>query len=323
MHANSNAGVELHESLLGHLRASGRLDRSITGVRPLVEAYKTIDVPDAPSRTVVLGARGEPIAVLFVSTPVDATYVARNVAKAEKARRILGEDLGSVILEPLVDGEFRGLSFALWPWHRPMSSVRGLARLQKRLLSGRVLAWLRGATEATVREPDADRLATIYTESLTRMAHDDDLPVSVRNVSKDALDRLESGAWRPRVVLQHKHIGGGNILLPHGRDGRVRFPRGFIVIDWAGANFSGYPFSNLLAFARDFRVRPSMLRAELACHCHISSCAPRDVLPYVLAALGFYRAQLGNFPEAQFRILSRNVLQHALAAVHGFGTLSA
>lgn len=316
MHANSDAVLELHDSLLGNLRASAHLDGSLARVIPLVEAFKTIDVPDAPTRTIVVGAAGERRGVLFVSTPVEKNYVAQNVQKAEHARQMLGDDLGSVILRPLAHGEFRGLSFAIWPWHRPMTSLRGLAYLQRRYLSGKVLSWLFKATEATLQDPDSGQVGSIFVEPLTLMEGDAELDARVRDIAKRALGRLDSGAWRPRIVLEHKEIGG-NILLPSGRGRRNLFPWGFIVIDWAGTNFSGYPFTNLLGFARTFRVGFARLRDELTRHCCIASCDPGDIVPNVLAALGFLRARLGNFPESNYRIIRRNILQHALAAVEG------
>jgi hypothetical protein len=318
MHANSNAALELHHSLLSDLRASGWLDESMAGVVPLVEAFKTIDVPDAPTRTVVVGPSGERLGVLFVSTPVEKSYVAQNIQRAEQARQVLGDDLGSVILRPLAHGDFRGLSFAIWPWHRPMISARGLAYLQKRYLSGKVLSWLCKLTEATVQELDPGQVASTFIEPLALMERDAELDAKAREIARRALARLDAGAWRPRVVLEHKEVGG-NILLPTGRDRRSLFPWGFIVVDWAGTNFSGYPFTNLLAFARTFRVGFGRLRADLMRHCRIVSCDPGDIVPNVLAALGFLRARLGNFPETNYRIIRRNILEHALTAVEGMG----
>ena len=111
----------------------------------------------------MIGARGERYAVLFVSNSRRRRLrgTKRRQLSAE-AKRMLGDDLGSVILDPLANGEFRGFSFVLWPWHRPVTSIRGLAYLQRLILLPRVLGWLRDATKHTARDPDSDEIETAF-----------------------------------------------------------------------------------------------------------------------------------------------------------------
>jgi hypothetical protein len=307
--------LELHLSLLDELRVSGRLKADIRSARPLVESGKEINAADAPTRTEVIGAGAEKFAVLFVSTSLDASYIARSIANAARAKHMLGDDLGSVVLEPLAEGYFRDLSFALWPWHRPMTYTRGLVYFQRRLLSPRLLAWLRDAARRTARHPSGDELSKAFVQPLRQMARNDAFPADARNAALRGLERLASGAWHPRVTLQHKHVDHGNILLPRDRAARRRFSRGFILIDWAGANFSGYSFVNLLGLARNFKIPSSSLRTELLGHCDILSCEPCDIMSYLLAAFGFYRTQLGSFAEADYAALCRNILQYSQSAL--------
>src|SRR4051812_19940198 len=126
--------LELHNALLADLRGAARVDAAMSGLEPLIEPFKKITVADSPTRSLVIDARGKPCAVLFVSSSVDADYIEHSLRNARAAKQMLGEELGSVILEPLAEGRFRGLSFALWPWHRRLSPVRGVGYLQRQLL---------------------------------------------------------------------------------------------------------------------------------------------------------------------------------------------
>jgi hypothetical protein len=316
MNVDENAVLERHNRLLEELKPSGRLKLPVGGVRPLVVVNKKLTTADVPTRSLIVDGNGEPLAVLFVSTTVDVGYVARSLDTAAQAKRALGERLGSVILDPIAHGESAGCSFAIWPWHRTPTSARGFAYLQRRLFVPHVLEWLRGATERTAAEPASEELGKRYFESLTRISRDDRLPPPSQSLARAGLRRLESGSWRPRVVLQHKDILW-NILLPRDRRHRKQFPWGFILIDWAGGTLRGYPFLNLLDLARNSRMSRAVLRAQLVQHCQALVCDPGDVMPYLLAAVGSTLANLGLFPEDMYRGLYARHLQYWLDAMRG------
>jgi len=313
---SEDAVPDLHHRLLAGLADSGRIPFVVAGVRPLSEGNKKITVADAPTRSIVLAASGEPAAVLFVSSPVDAQYVERNVALAAEAKRTLGDDLGSVILEPLAHGRFDELSFALWPWHRPVTAIRGLAYLQRQLLLPRMLRWLREATLRTLSNPSNEELRAHFVQPLERMALDQRFAAAARDLARAGMKRLEAGLWRPHVVLQHKDFGQWNVLRP-ARRGSGGFTRGFVLIDWAGARLRGYPFVNLLALGRTSRMPPYVLRRELIAHCRMLSAAPADVMSYLMASLGYLGSNLGYFAEADYLSASRGVIAFSTSAVGG------
>jgi hypothetical protein len=302
----------MHRALLSELAGRGDFTAPIGAIRPLVEPGKTISVADAPSRSLIVGLEGRPVSVLFVSNKVDASYVACNVYNASAAKRLLGEDLGSVILEPLCQGDFRGLSFALWPWHKPLTSVRGLAYLQRQMVLPRMLRWLGAATRRTAREASSEDCRLLFQRPLEQIARDARMPPEAASLAERALRRLASGAWSPRVVLQHKDFGYWNVLLPHGA-ARRRFTRGFILIDWAGANMQGYPFVNLLMLGRSCRLRGPLLQKEVSRHANILSCDAEDVVSYLLAALGHVGMHLGHFAEDDYVALCRNSIAFSSA----------
>jgi hypothetical protein len=322
MNISANAILERHNRLLAELQGSRRLDIPIDGARPLVVVDKKITTSDIPTRTLVVDGEGAPLAVLFISTPDDVAYVARSLDTAAQAKRALGAQLGSVILDPIAQGETGGCSFAMWPWHRTLTAVRGFAFVQRLRLLPHVLAWLRDATERTAGEARDDEVAARFKEPLARMARDGRLPAPSQSLAQSGLQRLESGAWRPRVALQHKDILW-NLLLPRDRASRAQFPCGFILIDWASGTLRGSPFINLLELARNSRMRAGVVRAELMRHCRILQCEPRDIMSYALASVGFTLAHLGNFPEDQYRALYRNHLLYWLDAVGNVASIQA
>ena len=320
MSEGSRAMLETHNDLLEELQASGRLDSTLGGARPLVVIDKKITTGDIPTRSLVVDAAGRPYGVLFLSTVLDRGYVARSLDTAARAKSALGETLGSVILEAIAHGEWGGCSFALWPWHRTLTAVRGLAYLQRRRVLPRVLAWLRGAMQRTGDVPQDDETERMFREPLARMASDKRLPRPSQKLARTGLQRLESGHWRPRVALRHKDILW-NILLPRDRSLRRQFPCGFILIDWAGGALRGVPFINLLELARTSRMRRATAREELLRHCDILCCEPPDIMPYALASVGSTLANLGHFPEDFYRTLFANHLRAWLETVRAISPI--
>jgi len=91
-------------------------------------------VADSPSKHLIRNASGEPVAVMLRSQPVAPGLIARSVVKASLAREALGDDLGRVIVPPMISGESNGVSFAVYPWRMPLSNSRWLWPLQRALL---------------------------------------------------------------------------------------------------------------------------------------------------------------------------------------------
>ncbi|MFZ1908746.1 MAG: hypothetical protein WAU52_06650 [Burkholderiales bacterium] len=306
--------LERHNELVAELRTSGRLDGRVRAARPLVVINKKFTTSDIPTRSLLVDAAGRPYGVLFLSTLLDHGYMARSVDIATRVKHALGEMLGSVILDPIAQGESGGCSFAVWPWHRTLTAVRGLAYLQRRRILPRVLTWLHGATQRTAQAPQDSEVQKMFREPLARISADEHLPLPSQRLARAGLKRIEFGDWRPRVALQHKDILW-NILLPRDRSLRRQFPCGFILIDWAGGALRGIPFINLLELARTSRMPRAAAREELLRHCDILCCEPPDIMSYALASVGSTLANLGHFPEDYYRALFANHLRAWLETV--------
>ena len=103
-------------------------------------------VADDPAKLVVCDSRGRPAAVVLCASPVAPDLVARGMERARDAKRALGPELGSVILDPLGEGRLDGLSYTILPYREPLSNAWLTGRLQSRRLRPRVFSWLRHAT---------------------------------------------------------------------------------------------------------------------------------------------------------------------------------
>ena len=306
----------LHCKLLESISGTVRIDFGLADVVDLVPSPDKQCVADSPSKSYLGDVRGCRTAVLILSSHVSPQLVARSVAKARDAKRALSDHLGDVVLEPIVADVFRGLSFAVWPLQRGLSSLRMVRGFQRRLLRRRALCWLQDATRHTMRSDiGPDLLRTIYVAPLERVAEDGRLPPGLRDAAFLGLGRIRSAAWNPVTVLQHSDLWLGNFLLPLDRNAARPSRWGFYIIDWAGAMIAGQPFIDLVRFCMSSGTTAARLGSEIAAHCRIVQCEPRDAISYSAAALGTLGMNLEHFPESRYLGMCRSVYDHVSAVV--------
>jgi hypothetical protein len=260
-------------------------------------------IPDNTHKLLGLDGEGRPRVVAIVSPVADPRAVARNVVKAEEARRALGPQ-GRVILDPIRAGSLGGVDYAVFPYCRPL-------RIRRRILTGahrtalgkRILPWLRAVTETTVREATEDERRDRFAAPLARLLDEASMPARVRRAAEAATGRLEAGAWRPRVSIMHDDLNLHNVLRPIGLLASLR--RDMVIIDWERSSIRGYPFYDLVGMTMWMKPGRRCLRAELDAHRAILGCDPVDVRGYMLATLGCKYAGLDSpLPE---RVASRPV----------------
>lgn len=302
--------IELHRSLLDDLHSRRVIDFEVGNSTPIAGNIGGAEPADATSKSVVADRAGRPVGVLLVSNRVNPALVGRSAVNAAEAKQILGTDLGSVVLTPLAQGTFRGLSYALWPWQRPLSSFRWLRGVQRKVLLPRVLGWLRHATELTRFQLAKEDLETGFAHALRQMSEDTRFPNQMREAARKGLDRLCSGLWRPLAALGHNDLHWGNVLLPRDRRPWHRQSPDFILIDWAGANTRGYPFYDLLSLCICLREPSRVLRQEVRLHCRILACDPEDAVSYLTASLGALGMNLERFPEHRYVAMATQMFLH-------------
>jgi len=280
------------------------------GILPLNKGHASGSVADAPMRGLVVDEHGRPAGVLFLSNAVDPEIVARNVQKASDARCLLGPPLDAVILQPIVEGIHCDRSYVIWPWCRPFSSFRVWHALQKSMLIPRVLAWLRDVIQQTQRALPRQALDVLFEAPLRYVESEQQFRPIMREKAYTALDRMASGLWHPRGVLEHNDFWLGNVLLPPWGVSRTKNPFGFYIIDWAGSSLVGRPLLDTIRFCMSARLSAHRCATELAFYTTVLGFESDDVVSYVLAGLGAIGTNLGHFPFERYVTLCENVFDY-------------
>ena len=261
---------------------------------------------DAPAALRVNDSAGRPLAAILCSAPEAPGMVQRAMSRALQARALLGTELGRPILEPLMQGRVRGLSYAVLPWCDSPSGLRPLWWLQRAALRPALLDWLQRAAAATLRTPAAEESEPRFAAPRRHVAALTAVDAPVRHAARQALERLARGVWQPRTVLMHGDLWRGNLLLrPAPGLARTNWGERLVLIDWAGADPQGHAFYDLVRLSRSLGLPPRALRAEVERHCAVLGCTPRDAMSSLLAALGQIGLALEHFPPAQYAHMAR------------------
>ena len=303
------------QHLFAHLTERG----AIPGTSPVLDFSVSLSsnarVADAPDRAIVREADGNPIGVLFLANSVNPDLVARGVRNARSAKETLGAEEGAVILDPVVSGEYHGLSYALWPWCRSMSKSRYVAHMQRTLLRRTLFLWLRNVTARTKHTASDGSTVRHYDEALNTLIALEELSAEIRDRVRDGISRLRSGMWEPYHVLEHNDFWIGNVMLDR-RGFRVKqqaYP--FYVIDWAGARTSGYPILDLVRMSDSSGASRRKLTREIHLHCGILNCDTDDSVYYLLAALGYLRSTQEHFPMRRYTTVCHRMYTTLTAAL--------
>ncbi len=83
--------------------------------------------------------QGRTVGVALCSSPGWPDMVARGTDRARRARGVLGDELGVVVLEPRLEGRLDGRSYAVLPYCEPLGTGRLLWPIQRRRV-GRAFA---------------------------------------------------------------------------------------------------------------------------------------------------------------------------------------
>jgi hypothetical protein len=261
----------------------------------LIPIETGVSLPDTTLKFLALDWMRRHFVVVVCSPPVTPDIVAQNLVRKETARKVLGS-LGGQILRPLGSGRVYDLSYAILPYCRPLSSKRVLWAVQRLWIRPRVLAWLREASRITMDRPSEDELEDAFFVRLRWVADEERLPDALRRAAADALRRLETGSWQPRVCLMHGDLWKGNVLLAPGS----KSWRNFVLIDWPASLVRGYAFYDLVRLGSSMGLRGRSLARELRAHCGIFACDLIDARSYLMAAIGHIGMDLGEIPFEEY-----------------------
>ncbi len=288
------------------------------GVGSFMPIGEVHDVADAVRHELVSNLDGDPIAVVHCSAPGADDLVKRGIDRSLEVRAALGDELGSVVIQPLYAANFNGMTIAAFPYSLSYTDIKLLLPIQRMRLQPQVFEWLRNVTAATATEPSADELSSEYESPLQSMIENTAFSDPARRVAELALDRLHAGRWHPRVVVSHNDFWKHNILRRRegaGSGGRYEF----VVIDWPTARIKGHPIYDLVRLARSYRVTKTATAHELADHCHTLGCQPLDAIGYLAASIGWLGQNLGNYSPEHYVRSSELCLLRLISDLQPFG----
>lgn len=291
-----------------HGELEGVLGRSLSVGDPtrLCPPRRTLD---DPAKYLLRWSSGEPAAVLYLAPATAPGIVHRHVDRAEAARRILGEPLGRVVLQPMCRGEWDDRSYALMPFCHSLGRTPLRHKVGRSLLRPSVFGWLRAVTARTARAPEpADGEAVRVLEWIRTAG-----VVAPRFQARldQALRRLLDGVWVPRRVLMHGDLWADNILIaPRGLQGhdKLFWWDRFLIIDWPGSRTDGFAFYDLIRLALSLRTGPWRLRREVLAHAALLGCDPCDAWGYQAMALGSIGMNIEHFAPDQYRWIAHECL---------------
>lgn len=262
----------------------------------LPSALSLEDAPaDASFKAIFKNADGEPKLFLLCSNSLNPDLIARNVAKARDAKELLGVPLGDTIQMPLKEDRFEGLTWALFTLNQPLSNDPWRWRWEKARLAWPVTTWLTNVVRKSKRPiPDHD-LAQTAIAPLNAFAENEGFAMDFRKQANLAIKRIESGSWQPQTILAHNDLWKGNVMLP-GPDDPGNNATKFTIIDWAGSSTGGFAFFDLMKLARSFKFPGLFTKQIIRKQCAVLECAEKDIMGYLLAALGALGMNLENFP---------------------------
>ncbi len=254
-------------------------------------------VADATSKAVVHDAAGRPQAFVLCSAPAYPHRVARTVERAHLAADQLG-CAGRAVLQPVLAGWWHDVSYAVYPWRTPLGRGAVRRRLDPRWYRRGILRWLRDAASNARPWPE-DEYEGIDA-SLCFVHTCQALPEPIRAAAGRARQRLASGHWQPRRVVDHNDLWLANVLRASRGDRAAGNAYGLWLIDWGAVNMTGFGFYDLLHAAEELRMSPRRLRRELAAHCRCMGCPPGDAPSQLLASLGHLGRHREEFPLRRY-----------------------
>lgn len=297
---------ELRAQLVDPLARALRMEASTLALAPLGDAPLVVD---GTTKLVVRDRNARAVAVVLCSPPSTPGIVARGADRARAARAALGPELGRAVIETLAEGSISGASWVALPFCRPLPNARIAWWIRRPSVRAGLLAWLRDTAAATVSDATAHEVESMYRAPLRRLVESADAD-ALADDARNALERLDAGVWRPRVVLMHGDLWKANVLAREGASAGE-----FVLIDWPASAVRGHAIYDLARMSNSFACRGARLRSELEAHCRVLGCEPAEARAHLAAALGHVALHIENFPAD----LYRRMVASCVAALEGAG----
>ena len=241
-----------------------------------------------------------PLAVMICGITEFTNLAFRNTERANQVREKLHGDEKLVVLEPLDFGYTDDINYAVWPYVKPLSNHTPFFQIQKIAMRGKILPWLRNATQQTIETPSSEELYTSFISPLTKLTAEPELDSIVKSKIENILKRIESENWKPLFSLAHNDLWIGNVLNATNNKYRIS------VIDWAGAQVKGKSIFDLVKICMDLKVTGKKYSSEISQTCKILDCSIEDADSYLLSSMATLFQNLEHFPKDRyFALLKR------------------
>ncbi|XAL98717.1 hypothetical protein OT109_14150 [Phycisphaeraceae bacterium D3-23] len=272
-------------------------------------------VPDDAAKLVLRCPLGRPHAVLVGSASAAPEMAARHAERSQAAADALPDELAAVVLKPITQGEVDGRSYVVWPYRSPGGEGRLAQWRWRRRWSAPVSNWLFEVNQATCTPIAPDLMRERVVAPLEALGAIEGVSGRVCQSADQAAEAFTAGGVPAVHVLMHNDLWTGNVLCPEKASAGGRYP--FTIIDWAGAEVSGYPAYDLARWAQSARLKASGYGAELVRHSGVLGCDPGAMRAHLAVGLGFLAMNLEGFSPQRFVRLADECLEgmeNALAA---------
>lgn len=287
------------------------------GTLRISELERPLLVDDAQQVFVLSDSAGIERAVLHCSPLLDPDAVLRAVEHVRQMKKHLNARAGAFVVDVLAEGRLSGLSYCVSPFCYGLSKRRPLRWIQRSLIRPRIFAWLLDVVKSTVIDVAPDRKDAAFAKPLQQLVACPGISSTLREHAERALERLSSGAWKPRQVVMHGDFWRGNIMIRPSLHSFEWWPDRAVIIDWASSLVHGYAIYDLVCMAESLKMSAKALRRELEQHCELLQCELSDSRCYLVAALAWLQLNRGFFQLERYQELAQEcffTLDRALAS---------
>lgn len=282
----------------------------VNSVSLLSHTAPGVQVRDSGVVFLVDGVNTDDDAVLTVANEQFPASVSESVKKIDSLVAKLDPGLGRHILQPSSSGKYNQVSYALWSRHRPISGNRILRRIQVISVHGKLVNWISDIGGMSRRPVETQQqLEQQHLEPLRFLIDQASFPDKIKRLAEATLQSITAGIFRPFSVIQHGDFWYGNILLDKSWPCSLRSAIPFLVIDWRGANLSGYPFIDMLRYLESIGTDSNGVTRhilEYGSNCNLS---PADILHYTCSYAGHLGLNRDEFPFERYLRLIENLIE--------------
>ena len=301
---------ELHQNIIEQIKDHESLKKiRLTTVSQMIK-NKNINLEDEASRSVIQDDKGKKVALLACSNRLYPDYMLKTTELTLAVREKLTVNVANIVIEPLFNGSYDGLSFVLWPWCRSFGDQLYQKLILRIMIRPNILVWLRHVMMITkVSMGQEEREQIIH--YLYYVMENEDFAPALREWAREAHQGLRDKSWNPFYCLSHGDLWPGNIMFPNTGFISAIKRNQFIIIDWAGANLKGVPYSDLIYFCMTSSTSGTTFRKTMRKYSRFLDDNFNNYKFYLVVSLGFLGLNLNQFPYERLIELS-NLLYNYL-----------